>query len=114
MITVDVLVYVQIGVILLLIIFWFFTKYTTNIKIQIADLNSVKMRKSRDGHKLSFFVLWVRAFLSDSNMTQIGFHLIFAILSFWETGFIGFHLLLVFNLTETMKTVLKGFTTHFD
>ena len=38
----------------------------------------------------------------------------FGILSFWETSFIGFHLLLLFNLLDTMKDVVKSFITHID
>ena len=114
MITVNILGLVQLGFILVLYTFWFFTKYHTNIKIQIADQNSVKKRKTRDGNKLSIMVLWTRAFFSDPNMVQISFQAVFGIISFWEVGFIGFQLLMLFNLVDTMKTVVRSFTTHFN
>lgn len=104
----------QISFILLLMIFWFNTKYQTNMKIQIADENSENRVKSRDGLKLSRVSLFLKAISSDMAMMQIIYHLIFSSLTFLETGFVGFHMLLLFNLTETMKSVVRSFTTHLD
>ena len=64
----HVLELVQLGLIGVLYIFWFLTKYNTNMKIQIADENSLKRRRTRGGGKVAHIVLWGNAFFSDSNM----------------------------------------------
>ena len=48
------------------------------------------------------------------DIVQLILHLIFGVLQWYYMVFVGFHLLLIINLVDTMKNVLRSITTHID
>lgn len=93
-----------------LILFWLLTKFSTNLKIQRANAKP----KNKFTPKVPSLVIWYRAFSGDTDIVQLILHLIFGVLQWYYMVFVGFHLLLIINLVDTMKNVLRSITTHID
>lgn len=98
---------------IVLLVFWLCTKYVSyrNIAIEEWRLRYGSLPTSI----VQKAILYVySSFFSERRISSLVLHLLFAILGYYNPFFITLHLLLVLNLSSTMRNVLSSILIHLD